>query len=122
MRYLVALLLILSLSLPASAQQLNPGGGIIPVPASTVIATGTVALSTAAIAAGICVSSAYISQPLILPTDNVIWNHAAVPTANNGLLSIHAVAGAGVISFIECNPTANSITPVADTLNYAVIR
>jgi len=91
-----------------------------------VIASGTSALGTAAIAAaptGNCATTITTAASGVLTTDAIIWSHnAAVTAGTNGSLIIHAFPTANNVNFQECNPTAASITPPADTLNWRVVR
>lgn len=100
-----------------------------PTGSVTVVASGSQALGTTAIAANVCATAISISATGVLTTDRI------EPTAN---ADISAVTGYGVLStdglkiywwptadhvnFHVCNGTGTSITPGAVTLNWGVLR
>lgn len=105
--------------LSVSAGHARTKGRIIP---GTVV-QGTTVFATSAIAAGAC-DTTNVNQTATgaVATDTVRWSFAADPGLDAGKL-IHSVyAGAGVISWRVCNPTAGSITPGARTANWLIDR
>jgi hypothetical protein len=88
-----------------------------------VVASGTRAMATSAIAAGACnTADANITAAGVVSTDVVKFSPNADPGLNSGLLVYSAWAGSGVISFRVCNPSAGSLTPAAVTMNWRVER
>lgn len=97
------------------------GGSMLEVP--QIIASGTSALGTGAVTNGTCATTVTTAATGAASTDTIVWSHnAAVTGGTNGSLIIHAYPTSGNVNFQECNPTAGSITPPADTLNWKVIR
>ena len=97
------------------------GGSLLEVP--QIIASGTSALGTGAVTNGTCATTVTTAATGAVSTDTIVWSHnAAVTGGTNGSLIIHAYPTSGNVNFQECNPTAGSITPPADTLNWKVIR
>ena len=90
---------------------------------SGIFASGTSALGTSAIGAGACATTVTTSASGVASTDAIAWSHnAAVTAGTNGSLIVHAFPTANNVNFQECNPTAVSITPPADALNWRVVR
>ena len=88
-----------------------------------VVASGTRAMATSAIAAGACnTADSSITATGAVSTDRVQFSPNADPGLNAGLLIYSAWAGSGVISFRVCNPSAGSLTPAAVSMNWAVVR
>lgn len=97
----------------------------------TIIAQGTVALDTDAIASTACdTSDTAIAETGVASTDVILWTPNAdisaitgyAPATTGGLI-IYPYPGTNTVSFKVCNPTSSSITPgSAVTLNYKVIR
>lgn len=83
-----------------------------------IIASGTAAMTTAAIAAGACGTTVTVAAPNVLATDTITWSFNAAPGATN--LGIEAWPTAGNVNFQYCSATA--VTPAAATLNWRVVR
>ncbi len=100
------------------------GGPYLSVP--QVIASGTAALGTAAIAATNCATVVTVGATGVATTDSIAFSLNATATgytsATGSGLNILAVPTAGNVNFYVCNPTAASITPAAATLNWRVLR
>lgn len=92
------------------------------------IASGSTALSTAAIASTACNTTA-ASAAGVISTDviSASFNGATVgitgyAPVTSGALSIRPYPTGGTVNFEVCNSTASSITPGAVTLNWTVTR
>lgn len=94
------------------------------------IASGSRALATAAIASGACSSADVgITATGVASTDVISWTPNADistvvgyrPLSSDGL-AIYPYPSTNGINFKVCNPTASSITPGAVTLNWRVTR
>ena len=96
-------------------------GGII-LPISGVVASGTAAMTTAAIAAGACGTTVTVSATNVATTDVIDFSYNAAASANPGVLVINRWPTLNNVNFEYCNPTAGSITPTAATLNWRVAR
>lgn len=93
------------------------------------IASGTATMPTSAVAAVsgstiTCVAAAGnpISATGVATTDTVTWSPSAVESSPNTGLIIRAWPTSGGVNFEYCNPTASSLTPGAETLNWRVVR
>lgn len=97
------------------------GGPFMPL--SMLVAAGSAGLPSTAIASLTCGTPVVTSNANILATDYLQWAHGAeVVSGTNGNLIIHPSIAAGAVAFQECNPTAASITPPAETLTWSVTR
>jgi hypothetical protein len=85
------------------------------------VAKGQVALPTGLIASGSSATSTTAATG-VLATDAIEWAFASAPATGYASLSIIAYVTAGNVNFQIGNPSAGSITPGAQTLNYVVIR
>lgn len=95
----------------------------------TIVACGTLALATSAIASATCTSAQTFSAPGLLTTDVPIASFNSDPTAvtgfvplTTGMLTIIIYPTANTINVKECNNTLASITPGAMTLNLKAVR
>jgi len=86
------------------------------------IASGTAAMTTAAIGAGACGTTVTVAATGTLTTD--VINHAfnASVGANPGVLILNQWPTVNNVNFAYCNPTAGSVTPSATTVNWTVTR
>jgi hypothetical protein len=95
-----------------------------------VIARGTVALGTTAIASGANATLIVVAAAGVAATDVIDWGFSTNPNAvtgynaasASGCLVISCYPTAGNVNFVVSNPTAGSITPGALTLNWTVMR
>lgn len=94
-----------------------------------IIASGTAALGTSAIASGACAPVTTFSAPGALSTDNIWADFNTDPTvvtgyspSANGTLSVFKYPAPGNVNFKVCNNTGVSLTPGAISLNYKVVR
>jgi hypothetical protein len=98
--------------------------GALPV----IVAGGTAAMTTAAVAAGGCgtvVSPTATSGTLanVASTDSIKWSYNASPIGNPAsLLVLNNWALTGSVNFAYCNNGATSQTPTAATINWQVTR
>lgn len=108
-------------------------GGVIAVEGLTIpriIASGTIALATAAINSGACTTAQDGGTATGVATTDVIqWSPAADPTgvqgyavSATGSLYIWAYPTTDHVNFKVCNNTAGQLTPAALTLNWKVTR
>lgn len=86
------------------------------------IANGTVAMPTDAIAAGSCSAIVNVVATGVLATDVVGFSNNAKSSADSADLVMNAWPTANNVNFQYCNRTASSITPLAATLNWQVVR
>jgi hypothetical protein len=96
--------------------------GIAGVGMGLKIANGTVAMTTAAIAAGACGATVNAAASGTVTSDSIQWAYSAAPAANPAQLVVSAWPTGNAVNFQFCNPTAASITPTAATLNWRVVR
>lgn len=96
---------------------------------TTNIASGTLALSTTAIASATCTAAQTATATGTATTDVVTASFNGDPTAvtgyapsTSGMLTIIPYPTANTFNVKVCNNTANSITPGAITLNWKVVR
>jgi hypothetical protein len=102
---------------------------ILTVAGTLTIASGTKALSTAAIGSGACTAAQTATATGSLSTDGLITDFNADPTAvtgyipsTNGMLTIIPYLTADTFNVKVCNNTSASITPGAITLTFRVVR
>lgn len=86
------------------------------------IASGTVAMPTDAIPAGACGAVVTTTGTGVLSTDVVTFSNGVPPQANSADPAITVWPAANTINFQYCNQTSSSISPIAATLNWQVIR
>lgn len=93
------------------------------------IASGTLALATAAIASGTCAAAQTASAAGTITTDVILANFNADVTgvtgytaATTGTLRIDIYPTSNTVNARVCNNTSASITPGAVTLNFRVVR
>ncbi|MBV9179870.1 MAG: hypothetical protein JO356_01045 [Acidobacteria bacterium] len=86
------------------------------------LAAGTATMTTAAIASGACGTTVTVGATGVATTDAITWSYNAAPAANPAQLVVSVWPTANNVNFQYCNPTANSITPTAATLNFRVTR
>jgi len=86
------------------------------------IASGTVAMPTDAIASGTCGAVVNVVATGVLPPDVVKFSYSAAPPTHSDNLAISIWPTANNVHFQYCNETTVSITPLAATLNWQVIR
>jgi len=110
------------LSPPGNAPSGTGTGGLQPV------ASGTLALATAAIASGTCAPAQQVSAPGALATDVVVWSFQGDPTtvpgyapAAGGILDLRAYAQANTFVAKVCNNTSTSKTPGPLTVNWKIL-
>lgn len=95
---------------------------------SQTIAAGTAAMTTAAIAAnsysasGATITTTIGSISGVATTDRVTCSANAQPSITNAPLVRYCIPQAGGVLLVYFNPTAASITPTAETDNWAVVR
>ena len=88
-----------------------------------VIGSGTAVMTVAAIGAGACGATVTVPATNVATTDAIAISEPGAPSGGaNGSLTIHKWPTANNVNFAYCNPTAGSITPVASTLNWRVVR
>lgn len=88
-----------------------------------VIASGTSAMTTAAVAGGACGTTVTTAATGALTTDSIeVARNAAATAANGGLLALNWWVTAGNVNFNYCNGGTVSNTPTAMTINWRVIR
>lgn len=100
------------------------------VPLGRVIASGTAALGTSAIASGASATVVTVAATGVTTTDEIIWCFNSNPngvTGYNaasitGCLTITVYPTANNVNFLVSNSTLASITPGALTLNWQVVR
>jgi hypothetical protein len=100
------------------------------VPLARRIASGTATLGTTAIASGESATVVTVSATGVATTDVVDWGFNQSPNgvtgynaaSTTGCLVITAYPTADNVNFLVSNPTADSITPGALTLNWKVVR
>lgn len=85
---------------------------------TTKVGSGTASMTTAAIAAGACGTTVTVAQGGVATTDILTFSSNAAVTTPNGLLIINAWPTSGNVNFNYCNPTAGSLTPGSNTLNW----
>lgn len=87
------------------------------------VASGTATLETSAIAARTCATVVTAAATGVTTTDTVSYSFNAAPSGayNRGLL-VQSYVTTGNVNFLVCNPTAESLTPPAATLNWRVTR
>jgi hypothetical protein len=94
------------------------------------IASGTAAMNTGAVASGACETVVMVSATGVATTDTITVGFNGDPTAVTGygasatgaVLSIYPYPTSGNVNFKVCNSTSASITPGALTLNWRVVR
>jgi hypothetical protein len=94
------------------------------------IASGTAAMNTGAVASGACETVVTVSATGVATTDTITVGFNGDPTAVTGygasstgaVLSIYPYPTSGNVNFKVCNSTSASITPGALTLNWRVVR
>lgn len=93
------------------------------------IASGTAALGTSAIASNTAATLVTVVATGVATTDVINWTPntnlnsvTGYATSIDGCLSIDAYPTAGNVNFLVRNPTIASITPGALTLNWIVVR
>lgn len=91
------------------------------------IASGTASLGTSAIPSNTCASAVTVSATGVLATDDIMADFNTDPTGSLGyqpgaMLTIVKYPTSGNVNFKVCNNTVNTITPVAQTLNWRVVR
>lgn len=101
------------------------GGGTV----AYTVASGTITLSTTAIASGAASAAQTVSAPGVLATDVIEVSFNGDPTgitgyipSTQGMLTIIPYPTANAVNFKVCNNTGASITPGAVTLNWRVTR
>lgn len=82
------------------------------------IASGTAAMTTAAITAGNCGTTVTVAAAGVATTDTVIWAFNAAPAGSNA--GIVAWPTSGNVNFAYCPGVAE--TPAAATINWRVVR
>lgn len=102
---------------------------VSPLGNAAIVASGTLTLSTSAIASGACTAAQTATATGTLSTDVVVASFNGDPTAvtgyipsTNGMLTIISYATTNTFNSKVCNNTAASITPGAITLNWRVLR
>jgi hypothetical protein len=103
----------------ALKSQLN-GGSIFRIP--QIIANGTAAMTTTLIGNGVCGTTVTVSATGTQTSDVIAWSESAAPSSPNGLLRLEIWPTTNNVNFAWCNPTAGNLTPVAETLNWSVVR
>lgn len=98
-----------------------------PTGTPAIIASGTAAMTTAAIAAisgstVTCGSTVTVSASGVFTTDPIIVTPNGAESSPNTGLRLSAWPTANNVNFAWCNPTASSQTPAAETLNWRVVR
>ena len=95
---------------------------------SVLIASGSTALNTAAIASGAC-NTTTATATNVATTDHITWNPngsikavTGYTPSTSGGLTISAYPSAGNVNWDVCNWTSASITPGAVTINWGVNR
>ena len=65
-----------------------------------------------------------VTNANVVQTDVVQWSFASGVAFNPGVLTVTAwpTNPSGGVNFDYCNPTAASVTPTANTLNWRVTR
>jgi hypothetical protein len=106
---------------PSGIGQLSNNGGTA-FNVTQTIASSTVTMTTALIAAGACGTTVTVGATGALTTDTITWAFNAVPAANPAQLVVSAWPTANNLNFQYCNPTAAGITPNAATLNWRLVR
>ena len=87
-------------------------------PVARVIASGTAAMTTAAIKEGDCGTTVSVSATGVLATDSITWSFNAAPAGSNaGIVSWSASDN---VNFAYC-PNRDE-TPAAATINWSVVR
>jgi hypothetical protein len=90
---------------------------------TTLVASGTAVLNTAAIPAVTAATVVTVAGAGILSTDSIEWAFNATPgTGYTTGLHVLAFVSTGNVNFSVVNPTAGALTPAAATLNWRVIR
>jgi hypothetical protein len=87
-----------------------------------VFAFGSQAMTTTAVGGASCSSAITVSAPGVLTTDTVEWSPSSAPIIGNQSLTLNAWPTTDNVNFAWCNPTAASITPSAQTINWKVAR
>lgn len=105
----------------AHALKCSYNGGTFLAQTQTV-ASGTASMTTAAITSGTCGSTVTVSATGVLTTDSIIANPNNVTGTPNALLTLVFWPTANNVVFEFCNPTAGSLTPAAETINWRVTR
>ena len=97
--------------------------GVGPYAAGQIVAFGTSTLSSGALTTGTCSSVVTTTATGALTSDSVAWSFASAPTSSkNGLLNLVGYVSAGHVNWLQCNPTANSVTPDGLVINWSVVR
>jgi hypothetical protein len=89
-------------------------------PGTVTIGSGTATMTTAAITTLNCGTTVTISATGVATTDVVSWSLNNVPASNG--VTLWAWPTANNVNFAYCNPTAGSVTPAAQTVNWKVVR
>ncbi len=84
--------------------------------------SGSQAMTTAAIGAAACGTTVTVSALGVLTTDTVRWSLSAAPVVANQSLTLSAWPTTDNVNFAWCNPTAGSITPSTQSINWQVSR
>jgi hypothetical protein len=110
-------------------QGYTSSGGVCVLAVPQVVASGTAALGTSAIASGACATVVTSTATGALTSDAPIASFSSDPTAvtgyapsTSGTLTIYIWPAANTFNAKVCNSTASSITPGALTLNWRVVR
>jgi hypothetical protein len=131
---LLGLLVMLSVSAAhatSAALCYSGSGGLYPscslFNVTQTIASGTAAMTTAAIASGACGSTVTVSAPSVATTDIVDIGNNGNPTGVTGYtpgggLAIRAWPTSGNVNFCVSNEIGTSVTPGALTINWSVRR
>lgn len=97
--------------------------GAITAPLTQTIASGTATMGTTLIASANCAAVVTVAATGALATDAISWSYqSALATGYAAGLFTQAIATNGNVNFTVCNPTAGSITPVAQMINWRVTR
>jgi len=97
--------------------------------AAKIIASGTSAMGTGAIASATCATVVTTAATGVATTDVINWGFNGDPTgitgyvpSTNGMLTIISYPSVNNVNYKVCNNTSASITPGALTLNWKVFR
>lgn len=89
---------------------------------AVVIASGTQAMPTGAIDSLSCAGSVTSAATGVTTSDTITLSEPSSPPGSNGLLNLRYWVSPGAVNFTWCNPTANSQTPMPETIHWKVIR
>jgi hypothetical protein len=104
---------------------LNPQTNVVKIntiPVTQTIASGTASMTTAAISGGGCGSTVTVAATGVLTTDVVNLTYNVSIGTDPGVLILNKWPTANNVNFAYCNPTAGSITPPSETINWSVTR